>query len=71
MAVSAENLPKETSARVMRGCKMQCEGPKTVAGLMRGIFIPQCYNSCWYPTGIISSGTFDAQRHDLGGDILV
>ena len=50
MAVSAENLPKETSARVIRGCKPQCEGPKVVAGLKQGIFTLQCYNSCWYPT---------------------
>ena len=31
--LSAEDLLKETSARVMRGCKIQCEGPKVVARL--------------------------------------
>jgi hypothetical protein len=45
-----KNLLKETSVRVMRGCKIQREGPKVVARLKLGMFTLQCYKSCWYPT---------------------
>jgi hypothetical protein len=62
VAVSTENLPKETLARVMRGCKPQCEGPKVVAGLKQGIFTLQCYKLLLVSDGIISSSTFDAER---------
>jgi hypothetical protein len=53
----------------MRGCKIQCEGPKVVARLKQGMCTLQCYKSCRYPTASLVVTRLMRERNDLGGDI--